>query len=108
MAMHGRSANTQQDYIQAEDEARSKRLGIWQANTQTAEAFRAEKWAVAEQVSPNGCPIKGNISKNGRIYHTPWSPWYKRTKINVGKGERWFCTEAEALASGWRGTLLGN
>jgi len=96
-----------EDYVAAEDEARSQRLGIWQASTQTAEDFRAEKWTVAEQVSPDGCPIKGNISRNGQIYHAPWSPWYKRTKINTSKGERWFCSEAEALAAGWRAPYWG-
>jgi hypothetical protein len=50
-----------------------------------------------------GCPIKGNINDEGEhIYHTPWSPWYSRTKINETKGERWFCDEAEAMAAGWR------
>ena len=97
-----------EDYVPEEDKARSEGLGIWQASTQTAEAFRAERWAVAEQVSPKGCPIKGNISRNGRIYHTPWSPWYKRTKINLNKGERWFCSEAEALQAGWRAPYWGN
>lgn len=95
------------DYIGAEDEARNAGRGIWQAATQTAEEFRAERWKVAEQVSPNGCPIKGNISKNGRIYHAPWSPWYSRTKISVNKGERWFCSEAEALQAGWRAPYWG-
>ncbi len=27
---------------------------------------------------------------------------YSRTRINVAKGERWFCTEEEAQAAGWR------
>lgn len=96
------------DFAAAEDEARSKRLGVWQTATQTAEEFRAEKWKVAKQVSPTGCPIKGNISKNGRIYHPPWSPWYNRTKISLNKGERWFCSEAEALQAGWRAPYWGN
>lgn len=96
------------DYVTAEDEAKAKQLGIWQAKTQTAEEFRASKWAVAKQVSPTGCPIKGNISKNGRIYHPPWSPWYNRTKISLNKGERWFCSEAEALQAGWRAPYWGN
>lgn len=96
------------DYVSAEDEARSKQLGVWQAPTQTAEEFRAAKWEVAKQVSPTGCPIKGNISKNGRIYHPPWSPWYNRTKISLNKGERWFCSEAEALQAGWRAPYWGN
>ena len=54
------------------------------------------------QVQHKGCPIKGTISKNGRIYHAPWPPWYKRTKVSLNKGERWFCSEREALDAGWR------
>ena len=47
--------------------------------------------------------IKGNVARDGeRIYHTPWSPWYGRTKISEGKGERWFCDEGAAQAAGWR------
>jgi endonuclease YncB( thermonuclease family) len=51
---------------------------------------------------PGGCRIKGNISQNGRIYHVPGSPSYDQTKIDTSKGERWFCSEAEARAAGWR------
>jgi endonuclease YncB( thermonuclease family) len=49
-----------------------------------------------------GCRIKGNISQSGQIYHVPGSPSYDQTKIDESKGERWFCTEAEARAAGWR------
>jgi hypothetical protein len=49
-----------------------------------------------------GCRIKGNISQNGRIYHVPGSSSYDQTQIDTSKGERWFCTEAEARAAGWR------
>lgn len=49
------------------------------------------------------CVIKGNISSKGtRIYHVPGQEHYGRTRINTGKGERWFCTEADARAAGWR------
>ena len=95
------------DYVEAEKEARKLGLGIWRAPTQTAEEFRKKRWEVAVQRSPDGCPIKGNISRNGRIYHAPWSPWYNRTKINLVKGERWFCDEAEALAAAWRAPYWG-
>ena len=37
-----------------------------------------------------------------RVYHTTDSPWYGRTEIDTGAGERWFCTEREALDAGWR------
>ncbi len=28
--------------------------------------------------------------------------YYDQTVIDTSKGERWFCTEAEAVAAGWR------
>lgn len=89
-------------YVAQETAAKAKGLGIWRAPTETAWDFRARRWQSAQQVAPSGCPIKGNISSNGRIYHPPWSPWYSRTRINTAKGERWFCNEAEAKAAGWR------
>lgn len=50
-----------------------------------------------------GCNIKGNISKKGeKIYHLPGQNFYERTVISPEDGERWFCTEAEAQAAGWR------
>ncbi|MDA0367203.1 MAG: thermonuclease family protein [Proteobacteria bacterium] len=49
------------------------------------------------------CAIKGNISSGGvRIYHTPGGRSYAATRIDEGRGERWFCTTAEAEAAGWR------
>ncbi|MEO8758705.1 MAG: hypothetical protein ABI398_13255 [Devosia sp.] len=50
------------------------------------------------------CSIKGNISINSgeRIYHVPGQAYYDATIITPTKGERWFCTEAEARAAGWR------
>lgn len=48
--------------------------------------------------------IKGNISSKGeKIYHYPGCLSYKVTKIEESKGERWFSSEAEAVAAGWRG-----
>jgi endonuclease YncB( thermonuclease family) len=90
------------DYAAAEESAKAARSGVWQAATQTPWDYRADKWNTATQTAPKGCPIKGNISDNGHIYHTPWSPWYARTKVIASKGERWFCTEREALDAGWR------
>jgi hypothetical protein len=34
------------------------------------------------------------------MYYAPCSLRYDRTKVNVAKGERWFCDEAEAVAAG--------
>lgn len=87
-------------YLPQENAARSQLLGIWAAPNQPAWEFRAERWQAAVNTSPReGCPIKGNISQNGSIYHTPW---YDRTVISEHKGERWFCDELEAIQAGWR------
>ncbi len=53
---------------------------------------------------PPGCVIKGNISSSTgeKIYHVPGQRYYEQTKIEPEKGERWFCTEEEATANGWR------
>ena len=89
-------------YKPLEKRVRKARTGVFRAPTMTPWEYRAQRWKVAEQVAPKGCPIKGNISRKGRIYHAPWSRWYKRTKISTNKGERWFCSEAEAIKAGWR------
>jgi len=92
-----------QRFVAAEAEARQRRVGLWQAEIVPPWLYRAKRWEVAKQQAPAGCPIKGNISYSGeRIYHMPWSPWYERTKLSEGKGERWFCSEQEAIAAGWR------
>lgn len=52
----------------------------------------------------NGPIIKGNINSKGqKIYHTVNSGQYMRVEIDESKGERYFCTEEEALAAGWVG-----
>ncbi|MCL6708344.1 hypothetical protein M8R20_15190 [Pseudomonas sp. R2.Fl] len=50
------------------------------------------------------CIIKGNISiDSGRkIYHVPGQEDYAATIIRWNHGERWFCSEAAAVAAGWR------
>jgi endonuclease/exonuclease/phosphatase family metal-dependent hydrolase len=56
----------------------------------------------AADAAPAG-RIKGNISSDGkRLYHLPECPSYDDTKIDTAEGERWFATEAEAVAAGWR------
>ena len=97
------------DYDTLEESARAKHIGIWQADTQTAWDYRSHKWQVAEQSAPNRCSIKGNISTKGqKIYHMPWSKGYAKTRIDEARGEQWFCSEADAIAAGWRAPYGGN
>lgn len=52
----------------------------------------------------NGCDIKGNISYTSKekIFHAPGQEYYTATVITPMFGERWFCTEEDAIANGWR------
>ena len=49
------------------------------------------------------CTIKGNISINTgkKIYHLPGMEKYDATVIRPEYGEKWFCTETEAIEDGW-------
>ena len=93
-------------YLAEELEAAKSGRGLWRGPFERPAAHRAQRWQMTAQRSPRGCPIKGNISnRNGtvqRIYHTPWSRWYDRTRINEARGERWFCSEEQAIKAGWR------
>ena len=92
------------DYDLAEKAAQVVGRGLWSSDMQTPAEFRASQ----RTVSPDGaapdanCIIKGNISGSGRIYHMPHNRDYANTRINENNGEQWFCSEAEARASGWR------
>ena len=70
------------DYVSQEAEARSAGAGVWQGEALPAWEYRARSWAVAENHTPNGCTIKGNVTNSGRIYHMPWSPWYDKVRMD--------------------------
>ncbi|ADE84664.1 thermonuclease family protein [Rhodobacter capsulatus] len=86
------------DYVPEEAQARAAQRGIWAGPHLAPEAVRRGP----VQTPPGACRIKGNISKKGQIFHLPGSRDYDRTRIDETRGERWFCTEAEARAAGWR------
>lgn len=90
-----------QRYVNAESAARREGSGLWSANWITPEEHR--HGGQAEAVPDAACAIKGNVGNGGkRIYHLPGQADYAGTKINPSKGERWFCSEAEARAAGFR------
>lgn len=90
------------DYIDDERVARERRVGIWGGANQEPWVFRSQLRTYAAQTAPVGCPIKGNINSGKRIYHTPGSRWYADTRIDLQRGERWFCSVREARQAGWR------
>lgn len=89
-------------YVAHEQIARRHKIGIWSGTATPAWDYRAGQWKTAALEAPAGCPIKGNLTAHGRIYHMPWGPWYGKVKMDGNSGKRWFCSEGEAVAAGWR------
>jgi endonuclease YncB( thermonuclease family) len=94
------------DYTGQEATAKAARRGLWAGQFVPPWDWRRGKRLASETAvndNPPGCRIKGNVdSKGDRIYHMPGGRWYDRTVITASKGERWFCSEDEAKAAGWR------
>ena len=92
----------QQLLLQLQRDAREAGAGLWSScgasPTPTVSAGGACDYSETDKPQ-----IKGNISSDGeKIYHVPGGAFYEQTVIDEGKGERWFCTETDALAAGWR------
>jgi endonuclease YncB( thermonuclease family) len=85
-------------YSSDEAEAKRKGRGLWSGEVGLPETFRH---AQPDQLVGD-CAIKGNISGSGQIYHRPGQRDYDAVRIDERKGERWFCSETEARAAGWR------
>lgn len=92
------------DYVDDETTARRDRAGMWRGEFVSPWEWRRGVRLLSTKDDQSGeCAIKGNISSRGdHIYHVPGGQYFERTKIDPNKGERWFCTEAEAVAAGWR------
>ena len=86
------------DYDLTEKQAAVAGVGLWAMSVEAPAEYRQPE----PQAAPGDCTIKGNISDSGQIYHTPRNRDYERTRIDTSRGERWFCSEAEARAAGWR------
>lgn len=114
----------QKSFRAGEAKARAAKLGIWSARCAAVvppvvgtKPTTATKPTVAPRPFTNtgptpkattgSCTIKGNISSKGeKIYHVPGQRHYEKTVITPSKGERWFCTEAEARSAGWRASKV--
>lgn len=92
-------------YVDAEASAKAASFGMWQGQFVAPWDWRQGKrlQPAAAANDNRDCHIKGNIARDGeRIYHVPEGRYYDRTKISTAKGERWFCSEDDARAAGWR------
>lgn len=99
----------QDQILKAQQEAQVAKRGLWNAcptNTNTTPVVVSPTNTPTDGQNNNSCLIKGNISSSGeKIYHLPGCGSYSKTQIDEAHGEKWFCTEAEAQAAGWRKAL---
>lgn len=98
-----------EDYVVNEQQAKDAAMNIWSSDfVMPWDWRRGDRIEDRQQETQHasGCAIKGNISRDGtRIYHVPGGAFYDRTRISPEQGERWFCSEAEAKAAGWRRSM---
>lgn len=76
------------ELLAAEDSAKKAKRGIWSSLCAAGE----------------DCLIKGSYrrDKDTKIYHLPECYNYSKIIINEKEGDRWFCSEKEAVAAGFR------
>jgi micrococcal nuclease len=100
---HDKPYAGQSAYRTAQEGAQAAGRGLWGAECGVAAAGRGPAPDPDGPSNAATCDIKGNISSNGeKIYHLPGQRYYDETKIDEAKGERWFCSAADAEAEGWR------
>src|SRR5688500_2786038 len=109
------------DYVDEEGIARDSRQNIWSGQmtlpwewrngVRTTADFTNKESAPADisitlkqaRPRPRERDVKGNITDKGdRIHVIPGSQADGMTRFNCATGERWFCSEMEAVEAGWR------
>ena len=86
--LHGNKER--EELRKAAEEARNKGVGVYSpACTQTENPKNAK------------CTIKGKASNKEKLYQFPGCKYYKDTLVQLHLGDKWFCSEKEALVAGF-------
>ena len=85
----------------AQQEAKEDGRGLWGVCEIQEEVSLRETGSMPVDTS---CTIKGNISEKGygKLYFPEGCPNYNRIKIDIRKGEAYFCTGEEAEDAGFK------
>lgn len=74
--------------IKAAEKGHKEKKGLWKKCAEDPKA---------------GCIIKGNLDKwDKRRYHLPYFRHYPQIVMRLEQGDRWFCTEEEAIKAGFK------
>jgi endonuclease YncB( thermonuclease family) len=88
-------------YASLESEAKKAKVGLWAGDAERPADYRTRLWDAAKQSAPDGCPIKA-LAQSSKTYVLPWSSDYSRTNVRATRGDRWFCSEQDAVAAGFK------
>lgn len=115
-----------QSFLKAEADAESEQRGLWQPaphdfldipysrTPTTGQPFEGGTLpsfagmpgigSICDYSETTDAAIKGNVDSRTaqRTYYVPGSFFYETIAVSADDGDRWFCTEAEAAAAGWR------
>ena len=110
---YGTPYKYQAEFKAAQTSAQTNKLGFWATSTCNGNTTTAATVTVPETAPAAGatgsCTIKGNISSTKeKIYHMLGCGSYTKTVIDESMGEKWFCSEQEAISAGWRKALNCN
>ncbi len=92
-------------YREAAARAKVQRKGFWRDTSEAPWLFRARRAKEVADEAGSPCTVKGIVDGGRKTLITPWSPWYRDVDVDPARGDRWFCSEAEAVAAGWRAPL---
>lgn len=96
--------NSFPDYLEAEEQAKQARLGLWHSDFVPPWTWRE---GVASAARPSdavrNCNVKGLSDGRGqRVYYVPTDPEYDAISLDPANGDVLFCSDEEARRAGWR------
>lgn len=94
--------DAQIDYRLAEERAYGAGIGLWARDAEAPWDWRVAKTTAGANTPQQGCVIAGTIDQGKKLYYGPLDTDYGKKTVDPTRGERWFCSDDDARAAGWR------
>ncbi|MEM9354739.1 MAG: thermonuclease family protein [Pseudomonadota bacterium] len=95
------SASYPSPYAGVEAKAKVEKKGFWRDQSEAPWSFRVRRLEAFKKTAARDCVFKAISDRGRKTLITPWSPWYNDVQVNLARGDRWFCSEAQAVSQGW-------
>jgi endonuclease YncB( thermonuclease family) len=89
-------------YAAEETAAKTSNAGLWDGEPERPDEWRERVFREAAKDAPGNCPIKGRVQSGRKTYSLPHQLGYARITIREKRGDRWFCSEADAQSAGFQ------